>query len=105
MNCPKCNTVLVGPKMAPSCPKCFPTTVAVAELVEFIERNSYERGYRAGGLAAARIVEQMAKEFVENVQVDGTRSSEVYFYGIGCERAQIDLLTHFNNNPKLKIPE
>jgi hypothetical protein len=49
--------------------------------------DEYGDGYAEGYNNAILIIEGLAKQFVGNTQADGTRSSEVYFYGIGCERA------------------
>lgn len=42
---------------------------------------------------AANINNALAEQFVGNIQANGTRSSEIYFYGIGCERAYQAIIT------------
>jgi hypothetical protein len=48
-------------------------------------------GRIAGVVESMAVVDAAAKRFVGNTQTDGTRSVEVYHYGIGCERAWLEL--------------
>lgn len=61
----------------------FWNSVITESDIEQIQLNAAKAGMKL----AAEIVGMRAKEFVGNTQKGGTRSSEVYFYGIGCERA------------------